>query len=121
MAQAWIYDLFISYDEADEQWVEGYLVDALDKAEIRYISESAFTLGVPRIDEFDRAIRQSRYTLLVISDAYLADDLTRFIDILAQSYGEQVGTWPVIPLTLQEGLHLVVQKSPEKRMGARGE
>jgi TIR domain/NACHT domain len=106
MTQEWSYDLFISYDEADKEWVEGYLVDALDKAEISYISESAFTLGVPRIEEFDRAIRQSHFTLLVISTAYLADDLRRFTDILAQSYGEEVLTWPVISLTLQEDLPL---------------
>ena len=106
MTEQWIYDLFISYAEADKAWVEGYLLDALEEAEVGYIRESAFTLGVPRILEFERAIRQSRYTLLVISEAYLADDLKRFTDILAQSYGEQVGTWPVIPLTLQEGLGL---------------
>lgn len=106
MTQAWIYDLFISAVEADKGWVEGYLISELEKAEISCISESDFNLGVPRINEFERVIQQSRYTLLVISQAYLADDLTRFTDILAQSYGEQVGTWPVIPLTLQEGLQL---------------
>jgi hypothetical protein len=106
MPQAWTYDLFISAVDADKGWVEGYLISELEKAEIRCISESDFNLGVPRINEFERVIQQSRYTLLVISQAYLADDLTRFTDILAQSYGEQVGTWPVIPLTLQEGLQL---------------
>ncbi|MEB3123872.1 MAG: TIR domain-containing protein [Snowella sp.] len=106
MPETWTYDLFISYAQANRDWVEGYLLDAIEKAEVRYTSESAFTLGVPRILEFERAIRQSRFTLLVISEAYLADDLTRFIDILAQSYGEQVGTWPVIPLILDEGLKL---------------
>jgi hypothetical protein len=106
MAEGWTYELFVSYAEADRAWVEGYLLDALEKAEVRCTRESAFTLGVPRILEFERAIRQSRYTLLVISEAYLADDLTRFTDILAQSYGEQVGTWPVIPLILQAGLQL---------------
>ena len=106
MAEEWTYDLFIFYAEADRDWVNGYLLDALEKAEIRCTCESDFTLGVPGISELERVIRQSRYTLLVISQAYLADDLTRFTDILAQSYGEQVGTWPVIPLTLQEGLQL---------------
>jgi hypothetical protein len=106
MAQAWSYDLFISSVDADKGWVEGYLIYELEKAGVRCISETAFNLGVPRIEEFERVIRQSRYTLLVISQAYLADDLTRFTDILAQSYGEQVGTWPVIPLTLQAGLQL---------------
>jgi energy-coupling factor transporter ATP-binding protein EcfA2 len=106
MTEKWTYDLFISYAEADKAWVEGYLLDALENAEVSCTCESAFTLGVPRILEFERAIRQSQYTLLIVSDAYLADDLTRFIDILAQSYGEEIGTWPVIPLMRQENLQL---------------
>ncbi|MEO0837002.1 MAG: hypothetical protein AAFY16_13755 [Cyanobacteria bacterium J06642_3] len=42
--------------------------------------------------EFEQAIRKSKAILLVISEAYLADGLTRFTDILAQSHGEEVGT-----------------------------
>jgi hypothetical protein len=106
MAQAWTYDLFISYTEADRAWVEGYLVDAIEQAQVRCTYESAFTLGVPSILEFQHAIQQSQYTLLVVSKAYLADDLSQFTDILAQSYGEQIGAWPIIPLILQEGLQL---------------
>ena len=106
MTQKKNYELFISYAEADKAWVEGFLLDALQEAEINFTCESAFALGVPRISEFERAIQQSQATLLVISEAYLADGLTGFTDILAQSYGEQVGTWPVIPLTLQAGLQL---------------
>ena len=36
--------------------------------------------------------------MLVISLAYLADGLSRFVEILAQTYGVDTGTWPVIPL-----------------------
>ena len=106
MAREWTYDLFISYVEADKAWVEGYLLDALQKAQINCTSALAFNLGVPSILEFQRAIQESRYTLLVISQAYLADELSQFTDILAQSYGEQICTWPIIPLILQAGLEL---------------
>jgi len=106
MAEEWTYDLFVSYVEADKNWVEGYLLDALDNAKIQYTYQSAFALGVPLILEFERAIQQSRKTLLVISESYLGNDLTRFTEILAQSYGQQEGLWQVIPLFLQEGLQL---------------
>jgi hypothetical protein len=43
------YDLFISYVEADQAWVEGYLLDALTQAGVRYHLEAAFALGAPRI------------------------------------------------------------------------
>jgi WD40 repeat protein len=95
------YDLFISYADADRAWVEGYLFDALDQAGVVYHSEAAFALGVPRLVEFERAILESRRTLLVLSPAYLADGFTGFTDLLAQSYGVESGTWPVVPLLLR--------------------
>jgi WD40 repeat protein len=100
------YDLFVSYIEADQAWVEGFLLDAFKNAGIKYISESEFTPGNPRIDELERAIRQSRYTLLIISEAYLSGEVTQFTNTLAQSYGDQLGTWPVIPMIMHKGLQL---------------
>ncbi len=95
------YDLFISYADADSAWVKGYLVDALKQAGVRYHSEAAFALGKPRIQEFENAIKESRRTLLILDQAYMASDLNQFIDLLAESYGLETGTWPVIPLILE--------------------
>ena len=101
MVQAAQYDLFISYADADHEWVEGYLLDALKQAGVRYHSEAAFALGTVRLLEFERAIEQSDRMLLVLSPAYLADGFNQFIDLLAQYYGFDSATWPVIPLILQ--------------------
>lgn len=98
------YDLFISYADADREWVEGYLLDALRQAGVNYHLEAAFALGAPRIAEFNRAIEQSKRTLLVLSPTYLPDpdnQNNQFADLLAQSYGRETGTWPVIPLILR--------------------
>jgi WD40 repeat protein len=95
------YDLFISHADADRAWVEGYLLETLKQAGVRYHSEAAFTLGAVRILEFERAIQQSQRTLLVLTSAYLADGFNQFIDILAQCYGLDTATWPVIPLILE--------------------
>lgn len=95
------YDLFISYADADSDWVEGYLLDCLKQAGVRYHSEAAFALGTVRLLEFERAIEQSDRMLLVLSPAYLADGFNQFIDLLAQFYGFDSATWPVIPLILQ--------------------
>jgi ABC-type multidrug transport system fused ATPase/permease subunit len=95
------YDLFISYVAADREWVEGYLLDALNAAGARVHSEAAFALGAPRLEEFQRAVKQSTRTLLVISQAYLSDSLNQFVDLMAQSYGLEMGAWPVIPLLLE--------------------
>jgi formylglycine-generating enzyme required for sulfatase activity len=93
-------DLFVSYADDDRSWVLGYLVDALAAAGVRCRSEATFTLGRPRVLEFEQAIRGSRRTLLVLSPAYVADGFNQFTELLAQSYGAQTETWPVIPLVL---------------------
>jgi formylglycine-generating enzyme required for sulfatase activity len=96
------YDLFVSYAEADRAWVEGYLIDALTQAGVKCHSEAAFALGAPRLIEFERAVQESQRTLLVLSPAYLAaEGFTQFTHLLAQSYGLETATWPVIPLILQ--------------------
>lgn len=95
------FDLFISYADAERAWVEGYLLDALTAANITFHHEALFTLGAPRVLEFERAVEQSRRVLLVLSPAYLADNVTQFTDLLAQSYGRETATWPVIPLIRQ--------------------
>lgn len=96
-----LFDLFISYAAADREWVEGYLFDTLKAASVRYFSDAAFQLGVPRLVEFERGVKQSKRTLLVLSPAYMSDNVAQFVDILAQSYGLDAGAWSVIPLILQ--------------------
>jgi tetratricopeptide (TPR) repeat protein len=97
----YVHDVFISFNPADRAWVDGYLLDALTQAGIRCHTAAAFELGAPVIAEFERAIRESRRTLLVLSPAYQADDMSRFADLLAQSFGTETATWPVIPIILQ--------------------
>jgi WD40 repeat protein len=104
-------DVFVVYADADRAWVDGFLLDALTAAGIQYVSEAAFSLGAPRLVELERAVKQSRRVVLVVSSAYLADDLVAFTDLLAQSYGLETATWPVIPLLLEP-----VQLSPRLRV-----
>lgn len=96
------YDVFISYAAADSTWVEGYLLDALAGAGVRCHLEATFALGAPRLMEFERAIQESRRTLLVLSPAYLTGETNQFIDLLAQSYSLERSTWQVIPLKLEQ-------------------
>ena len=59
-------------------------------------------LGVPRLLEFERAIKQSKRCLLILSPAYLAEGFAQFPEFLAQYYGLETATWPVIPLVLHK-------------------
>ena len=95
------YDVFVSYAQADREWVEGFLLDALEAAGVRVIAELAFQLGVPRLLEFERAVEQSSYVLLVLSPAYFAEQYAQFVDVLAQSHGLNSNRWRVLPLMLR--------------------
>ncbi len=96
------YDLFVSYaeDSDEREWAERHVVDALKAQDFHIHSEAMFRLGVPRLEEFEQAITQSKRVLLVLSPAFFADEFDSFVDLLAQSYGDETGTWPVIPLIL---------------------
>ena len=111
MIQAPTHDLFVSYADADRDWVEGYLLDGLAQAGVRCHAETAFDLGVPLLSEFEEAVRESRRTLLVLSPAYLADDFGPIVELLAHEYGRETATWPVIPLVLRP-----VELPPRLRM-----
>ena len=95
------YDLFISYAEANKDWVKGFLLSAVDTAEVQYVERENFSLGVPELQELERLIKESKYVLLIISGAYFADNCNNFTYILAQSYGQEEDRWPVIPLYLE--------------------
>ena len=95
------HDVFISYADADRAWVDGFLIDGLERAGVRCHREAAFALGVPRLAEFETAIRSSARILLVLSPAYFSSETASFVDLLAQTYGLETSTWPVIPLRLE--------------------
>jgi hypothetical protein len=92
------YDYFISAARADRDWVEGFLRDALTAAGVRTISEDDFAAGAPPLLSLQNAVLQSDRVLLVLSPAYQASNFGQVTQLLAQSYGEAMGTWPVIPL-----------------------
>src|SRR5215212_3891351 len=95
------YDFFISCAHTDRTWVNDYLCSTLRAAGGRIIAEETFTPGVPLVSEFERAIRSSRYTVLVLSPAYMDDHVNAFVDLLAAAHGLDTSTWPVIPLILK--------------------
>ena len=95
------YDIFLSYAPADEAWVDGYLLDALRGSGLNVLTQEEFRPGVPLLQEYERAVRQSRYVVLVLSPAWTGDRFGEFVDLLASFHGNREGSWPVVPLLLQ--------------------
>jgi len=94
------YSVFVSYADEDGAWVEGYLLNALEDAGLNCHSEAMFRLGVPRLIEFESAVKNSERTLLVISPAYLADNFAEFVNLLSQIYGLHTDIWPIVGIIL---------------------
>jgi len=84
------YDVFVSYrqQEPEKTWVWKTLVPRLKQAGLRvYIDYLNFRLGAALIQEMERAILGSRYTLGVLTPAYLQSNFTELENTLAQQIG----------------------------------
>lgn len=88
--------------EPDAAWVWTTLVPTLEKVGLRIaISGVVQEAGVARVVETERAIRQSKRTVVVLSPQYLADNLTDFENVLAQTMGIQEGSYRLLPIIIE--------------------
>jgi len=103
------YEVFLSFAGADRPWAAGYLLPALGLPSDRVITTQSFKPGASLIDEFDRAIRGSRYTVLVLTPAYLTDQWSQFSEELASFAsvaGQQDRLIPLLKESVELPLHI---------------
>lgn len=84
------YDVFISYRqrEPEKTWVRQTLLPRLTEAGLSVMIDfKHFRLGAPLFTEMERAVKQSRYTLLVATPAYFESSFTEFENLLSQHLG----------------------------------
>jgi len=99
------YDAYISYadKEPDISWVWNTLVPFLKKVGLRVaVSGVVETPGVALVVEIDRAITQSKRTVIVLSENYLTDNLAHFQSILAHTKGVVERRARVLPLLFEK-------------------
>jgi len=56
--------------------------------------------GVARVVNIERGIEQAKRTVVVLSEAYLADNMADFENILAQTMGIQEGAYRLLPIRI---------------------
>ncbi len=92
------YDLFVVYAATDAEFVRGYLLPALNLPSSRVLLIDELPLGGVIVSEVDRGVTQSRFTVAVLSPAYLADRWAVFGEQLASHLS--VDDTRIIPLRL---------------------
>lgn len=96
------YDAFISYSHEDSAWVRDTLLLYLESECLRVcIDFRDFEPGAPILTEMERAVLQSRKTLLVLTSDYLASEWAEFENILASTLDPAARRRRVIPLLLK--------------------
>ena len=96
------FDVFISYAEADGEFVHGYLIEALHRAGLSVHTQEAFALGLPEVSEFQDGVNRSKRTLLVVSPHFQIDPKQQFVGFLAATSLLRKGAGQVIVIKYGE-------------------
>ena len=96
------FDLFLSYAAADRAWVQGYLIPALGVPRERLITHDDFRLGAARVSEIERAVTTSRYSVVILRPAYLADEWSNLSEQLSSHLTTADQAIRLIPLLRSE-------------------
>ena len=98
----YVYDLYLSYTDADRAWVVTALLSALEERGLRVcIPDRNFDIGRPRLDNIERAVAQSRHTLSVMTPAWLASEWQEFEGLLVSTSDPAGRLRRLIPLMLE--------------------
>ncbi len=99
------YDAFVSYcrdDDDDRTWVMTVVVPYLEHLGLRLCLEHRdFRLGASRLDELERAVTTSRYTLAIFSPAYLGGAFETYQSLLAAHVSIETRAPRFVPLLRQ--------------------
>lgn len=96
------YDLFVSYSHVDGQWVRNWLLPRLEAAGLRVcIDFRDFDVGVPSLVNLERAVDNSRHTLLVLTPNWVQSEWTDFEVLLTQTTDPSSRQRRLLPLLLQ--------------------
>jgi hypothetical protein len=97
------YDVFISYSHQDTDWVWQQLLPRLERAGLRVcIDRRDFEIGTPSLVNMERAVDNSRHTLLVLTPAWVESEWTDFESLLGGT-GDPAGRRrKLFPLMLKD-------------------
>jgi len=98
------YDAYLSYVDRppDSTWVWETLIPRLEREGLKLaVSGASADPGVPLVVGIERGIRQAKRTVVVLSQAYLEDNLADFENVLAQTLGIEEGAYRLLPVRIE--------------------
>lgn len=105
------YDVFISYNHADEKWVVDTLLPALESAGLKVcIDFRDFEAGKPAAYNMQNAAKESRHVLITASQNWLSGEWTHFEVFVALHKNPSGSNAKIIPLLIETGIE---KKLPE--------
>lgn len=97
------FDVFISYNEADRDIVRGELLSRLEAAGLRVcVDFRDFNPEVPINKQIQRAVKDSRYTVIVLSPAYLSVDWPQLQSVAGRRINAAARQGQVIPVLVED-------------------
>lgn len=99
----YIFDVFISYSHSDKDWVHNWLLPRLERASLKIcIDIRDFDIGVPSLVNMERAVENSRHTLIILTDEWIRSEWTEFEVLLTQTKDPASRQRRLLPLLLQK-------------------
>jgi hypothetical protein len=95
-------DVYVSYSEPDTDWVRDHLLPQLEGAGLKVaIDYRAFELGLPKLVNVERAVKQSRRVLLVLTPNWVGSEWANLDALLIQTQDPAGYMRRMIPLLLE--------------------
>lgn len=96
------HDVFVSYSQSDQRWVQSELLPRLEQAGLRYYLDHRDTaVGAITLAAIDQAIEHSRKILLILTPDWIKNESNQLQGHLAQ-FRDPIGRTPrVVPLILK--------------------
>lgn len=96
-------DVFISYSSRDKEWVRGELLSRIEQAGLTaFIDFRDFTRGAPSIKEMERAVKECRKTLVVLTPDYIESGWGEIESLMVQTLDPANRGLRLIPLLKAE-------------------
>jgi tetratricopeptide (TPR) repeat protein len=97
------YDVFISYSHKDEEWVVNTLLPSLEDAGLRVcIDFRDFVPGKPSRANMRDACKESAYTVLVMTPAWVASEWTSFESLLSFLHDPAGKRQRTVPMMIEQ-------------------